>query len=151
MPHLYHYITVYDKRTGRTTTEKHYSGGPQWGARGETWWSTYRFVARLSVYPLHDDSCTLAVSLSHCPLVLATTPTRRHAPAFLGILDTDTNTLHAHDARPVRRYQLEAFVDMVRGREPAHWITLDSSIAQMDTIDTGYEKAGLGRRMPTPE
>ena len=50
-----------------------------------------------------------------------------------------------------RRYQLEAFVDMVRGREPAHWITLDSSIAQMDTIDMVYEKAGLGRRMPTPE
>ena len=40
---------------------------------------------------------------------------------------------------------------MVRGREPAHWITLDSSIAQMDTIDMVYEKAGLGRRMPTPE
>ena len=47
MPHLYHYIAVYDKRTGTTTTEKHYSGGPQWGARGETWWSTYRCVARL--------------------------------------------------------------------------------------------------------
>ena len=45
MPHLYHYITVYDKRTGKTTTEKHYSGGPQWGARGETWWSTYRSVS----------------------------------------------------------------------------------------------------------
>ncbi|RPD59640.1 NAD binding Rossmann fold oxidoreductase [Lentinus tigrinus ALCF2SS1-6] len=90
MPHLYHYITIHDKRTGKTTTEKHYSGGPQWGNRGETWWSTYR-------------------------------------------------------------YQLEAFVDMVRGREPAHWVTLDSSIAQMDTIDMVYEKSGLGKRLPTPE
>ncbi len=49
------------------------------------------------------------------------------------------------------RYQLEAFVDMVRGREPAHWVTLDSSIAQMETIDMVYEKSGLGKRLPTPE
>ncbi|KAI8980055.1 NAD binding oxidoreductase [Trametes punicea] len=90
MPHLYHYIQVYDKRTGRTHTEKHYSGGPQWNNRGESWWSTYR-------------------------------------------------------------YQLEAFVDKVRGREPPHWVTLESSIAQMETIDTIYEKSGLGKRQPTPE
>ena len=45
MPHLYHYITIYDKRTKQTTTKKFYSGGPQWGKRGETWWSTYRCVA----------------------------------------------------------------------------------------------------------
>ncbi|KAJ2975780.1 hypothetical protein NUW54_g11674 [Trametes sanguinea] len=90
MPHLYHYIQVYDKRTGQTHTEKHYSGGPQWGNRGESWWSTYR-------------------------------------------------------------YQLEAFVDKVRGREPPHWVTLDSSIAQMETIDAIYEKSGLGKRQPTPE
>ncbi|KAI0707130.1 NAD binding Rossmann fold oxidoreductase [Earliella scabrosa] len=90
MPHLYHYITIYDKRTKQTTTEKHYSGGPQWGDRGETWWSTYR-------------------------------------------------------------YQLEAFVDMVRGRQAAHWVTLDSSIAQMETIDMIYEKSGLGKRFPTVE
>ena len=42
MPHIYHYITIYDKRTKKTTTEKHYSGGPKWGNRGEAWWSTYR-------------------------------------------------------------------------------------------------------------
>lgn len=51
-------------------------------------------------------------------------------------------------ATPAYRYQLEAFVDMVRGREPAHWVTLDSSIAQMDTIDMVYEKSGLGKRLP---
>ncbi|KAI0787439.1 NAD binding Rossmann fold oxidoreductase [Fomes fomentarius] len=90
MPHLYHYVTIYDKRTKKTTTEKHYSGGPQWKNRGETWWSTYR-------------------------------------------------------------YQLEAFVDMARGREPPHWVTLDSSIAQMETIDMVYDKSGLGKRFPTPE
>ncbi|KAL1940282.1 hypothetical protein VTO73DRAFT_9234 [Trametes versicolor] len=90
MPHLYHYVQIYDKRTGATHTEKYYSGGPLWGARGEAWWSTYR-------------------------------------------------------------YQLEAFVDKVRGREPVHWVTLESSVAQMETIDAIYEKAGLGKRQPTPE
>ncbi|KAI0368799.1 NAD binding oxidoreductase [Pilatotrama ljubarskyi] len=90
MPHLYHYIQIYDKRTAQTHTEKHYSGGPQWGSRGEPWWSTYR-------------------------------------------------------------YQLEAFVDKVRGREPPHWVTLESSVAQMETIDAIYEKSGLGKRQPTPE
>ncbi|EJF64775.1 NAD binding Rossmann fold oxidoreductase [Dichomitus squalens] len=43
MPHIYHYVTIYDKRTRKTTTEKHYSGGPKWGTRGEAWWSTYRY------------------------------------------------------------------------------------------------------------
>ncbi|OCF34183.1 hypothetical protein I317_01670 [Kwoniella heveanensis CBS 569] len=44
------------------------------------------------------------------------------------------------------RYQLEAFVDKVRGREPKHWITAEDSIAQMETIDAIYEKTGLGPR-----
>lgn len=44
------------------------------------------------------------------------------------------------------RYQLEAFVDRVRGREPAHWITLEESIAQMETIDDVYRKSGLPLR-----
>ncbi|KAI1796993.1 NAD binding Rossmann fold oxidoreductase [Ganoderma leucocontextum] len=90
MPHVYHYITIYDKRTKKTTTEKHYGGGPKWGDRGQEWWSTYR-------------------------------------------------------------YQLEAFVDMVRGKQPPHWVAPDNSIAQMETIDMVYEKSGLGRRRPTQE
>ncbi|KAI0822503.1 NAD binding oxidoreductase [Trametes gibbosa] len=90
MPHLYHYIQIHDKRTGATHTEKYYTGGPLWGARGESWWSTYR-------------------------------------------------------------YQLEAFVDKVRGRAPAHWVTLESSVAQMETIDAIYEMTGLGKRQPTQE
>lgn len=44
MPHVYHYITIYDKRTKKTVTEKHYTGGPKWEDRGEEWWSTYRCV-----------------------------------------------------------------------------------------------------------
>ena len=42
MPHIYHYIQVTDKQTGRTHTQKHYNFGPVWGPRSEPWWSTYR-------------------------------------------------------------------------------------------------------------
>lgn len=44
------------------------------------------------------------------------------------------------------RYQLEAFVDKVKGRDPVHWVTPESSIAQMETIDAIYAKAGLPKR-----
>ena len=54
MPHIYHYITIYDKRTKETTTEKHYSGGPKWGNRGEAWWSTYRYIHFRTLYILFD-------------------------------------------------------------------------------------------------
>lgn len=47
------------------------------------------------------------------------------------------------------RYQLEAFVDKVKGRTPGHWIELDDSIAQMETLDMIYEHSGLGKRMGT--
>ena len=146
MPHLYHYITVYDKRTGRTTTEKHYSGGPQWGARGETWWSTYRCVHTrlLSLSATLTGRPAVARNLEPSILIDHSSPCSIQSWSTNPDIDVDTDT-------DERRYQLEAFVDMVRGREPAHWITLDSSIAQMDTIDMVYEKAGLGRRMPTPE
>jgi predicted dehydrogenase len=44
------------------------------------------------------------------------------------------------------RYQLEAFVDKIRKKEPVHWIPLRDSIAQMMTIDAIYEKSGLPLR-----
>lgn len=93
MPHLYHYITVTNKKTGTTETFKHYhasaSGIPtKWGSRGEPWWSTYR-------------------------------------------------------------YQLEAFVDKVRGKEPVHWVSHQDSVDQVRTIDMVYEKSGLGKRRGT--
>ena len=95
MPHLYHYITVTNKKTGATETFKHYrasdSGIPtKWGSRGEAWWSTYR-------------------------------------------------------------YQLEAFVDKVRGREPVHWVSHEDSVHQMRTIDMVYEKSGFGKRRGSNE
>lgn len=50
MPHLYHYITVTEKATGKTQTMKQYSGGPLWadvdttaGKGGSRYWSTYRW------------------------------------------------------------------------------------------------------------
>jgi predicted dehydrogenase len=44
------------------------------------------------------------------------------------------------------RYQLEQFVNKVRGRNPAMWIDGKNSIAQMKMIDMAYEKSGLGPR-----
>lgn len=38
------------------------------------------------------------------------------------------------------RYQLEAFVDRVRGREPRTWISAEDSVAQMEAVERIYEK-----------
>ncbi|CAG7848257.1 D-xylose 1-dehydrogenase (NADP(+)) 2 Short=XDH 2; Flags: Precursor [Serendipita indica DSM 11827] len=44
------------------------------------------------------------------------------------------------------RYQLEAFVDRVRNRNPQHWISGDDSVAQMRALEAVYVKAGLQLR-----
>ncbi|KIK61644.1 hypothetical protein GYMLUDRAFT_96498 [Collybiopsis luxurians FD-317 M1] len=44
------------------------------------------------------------------------------------------------------RYQLEAFVDKLKGRTPQTWITREDSVANMETIEMIYEKAGIGSR-----
>ncbi|WEW61792.1 hypothetical protein PRK78_007288 [Emydomyces testavorans] len=89
MPHVYHYISVTDKRTGKTEYFTQKAGGPVWGDKwttggkgGKPYWSTYR-------------------------------------------------------------WQLEAFVDKVRGKEPPCWVAGEDSIAQMETIDAIYRAAGL--------
>lgn len=38
------------------------------------------------------------------------------------------------------RYQLEAFVDRLRGREPQIWISGEDSVAQMAAVERIYEK-----------
>ena len=38
------------------------------------------------------------------------------------------------------RYQLEAFVDRVRGRDPQTWISGEDSIEQMAAVEKIYEK-----------
>jgi hypothetical protein len=44
------------------------------------------------------------------------------------------------------RYQLEALVDKIRGREPKTWLTKEDSVATMEWIERIYEKNGLGPR-----
>jgi len=44
------------------------------------------------------------------------------------------------------RYQLEAFVDRVRGRAPQTWVSREDSVANMEWIEKIYEKAGIGSR-----
>ena len=85
MPHVYHYIAITDKVTGKTRYEKHYVDGPEWKDRGKPYWSSYR-------------------------------------------------------------YQLEAFVDKIRRKNPPHWIAHRDSVAQMQTIDEIYHKSGLAIR-----
>lgn len=38
------------------------------------------------------------------------------------------------------RYQLEAFVDRLRGRKPQTWVTREDSVANMEWIEKIYEK-----------
>ncbi|KZW00169.1 NAD(P)-binding protein [Exidia glandulosa HHB12029] len=44
------------------------------------------------------------------------------------------------------RYQLEAFVDKVKGRNPHYWMEADDSVKQMEAIESVYAKSGLGSR-----
>ncbi|RMZ66112.1 fad binding domain-containing [Pyrenophora seminiperda CCB06] len=47
------------------------------------------------------------------------------------------------------RYQLEAFVDRIKGRDVQYWVTGEDSIQQMRMVDMAYEKSGLGLRPTT--
>jgi hypothetical protein len=40
------------------------------------------------------------------------------------------------------RYQLEAFIDKVRGRTPEHWYDAQDSITNMQWIEAIYEEVG---------
>ncbi|KAL4756503.1 Gfo/Idh/MocA family protein [Aspergillus foveolatus] len=90
MPHLYHYISVKEKLTGRLSTYRQYAGGPVWGSHevsvggkgGKSGWSTYR-------------------------------------------------------------WQLEAFVEKVRGGNPPVWVENEESVVQMEVIDQLYRAAGM--------
>ncbi|KAF8262004.1 NAD(P)-binding protein [Lactarius quietus] len=44
------------------------------------------------------------------------------------------------------RYQLEAFVDKLRGRTPEHWYDAQDSIANIEWIEAVYKETGLGSR-----
>ncbi|KAK3988688.1 hypothetical protein QBC44DRAFT_292315 [Cladorrhinum sp. PSN332] len=44
------------------------------------------------------------------------------------------------------RYQLEAFVNKIKGRETQFWVSGEDSLKQMKMVDMAYEKSGLGLR-----
>ncbi|KAJ7781863.1 NAD(P)-binding protein [Mycena maculata] len=44
------------------------------------------------------------------------------------------------------RYQLEAFINKVKGRPPHVWVTKEDSIKNMEVIESVYAKSGLGSR-----
>lgn len=43
VPNLGHSITITDKASGNKKVEKAFVDGDQWGNRGESWWTTYRW------------------------------------------------------------------------------------------------------------
>ncbi|KAI0833492.1 NAD-P-binding protein [Trametes gibbosa] len=48
------------------------------------------------------------------------------------------------------RYQLEAFVDKVQGRTPWAWITPETTITGIETLERIYAKSGLPPRFASP-
>ncbi|KZV62812.1 NAD(P)-binding protein [Peniophora sp. CONT] len=44
------------------------------------------------------------------------------------------------------RYQLEAFIEKLRGKKPFHWFDAEDSIANITWIENVYEATGLGSR-----
>ncbi|KAH9000095.1 NAD-P-binding protein [Lactarius akahatsu] len=47
------------------------------------------------------------------------------------------------------RYQLEAFIDKLRGRTPEHWYDAQDSITNLEWIEAVYKETGLGPRPPS--
>ena len=44
------------------------------------------------------------------------------------------------------RYQLEQFVDRVKGRKTNFWVDHEDSVRNTELVDMAYEKSGLGPR-----
>lgn len=44
------------------------------------------------------------------------------------------------------RYQLEAFVDQVKGRKPATWLSAEDAVSNIKWVENVYAKTGLGSR-----
>ena len=54
-PQYGHSITIEDTVTGVTSTQKHWSFGPAWGAISESWWGTYRYQLEAFVMKLKGE------------------------------------------------------------------------------------------------
>jgi predicted dehydrogenase len=62
--HTYiNYITIHNKETGVSHTQKHYNFGPKWGPRSEPWWSTYRYMLEAFVAKVKGEEPPHWVSL----------------------------------------------------------------------------------------
>ncbi|KAK4893770.1 hypothetical protein LTR49_028465 [Elasticomyces elasticus] len=72
-PWLDHTITVTDRKTGKTTKHQAYVDGPQWGKRGQRWWTTYRYQLEAFVDRVRavqgGQSLAEAVDLNRLPWV----------------------------------------------------------------------------------
>ena len=44
------------------------------------------------------------------------------------------------------RYQLEAFVDKIKGKQPKHWTEMDDALGMAEMTDRVYEKAEMPKR-----
>ena len=58
----------------------------------------------------------------------------------LGDLSLRFSDIHIDDSY---RYQLEAFVDKVRGRTPHAWVSEEDSVNQMKAVEMVYEKVSM--------
>ena len=45
------------------------------------------------------------------------------------------------------RYQLEAFIDKIRGRDPEHWVDAQDSITNLEWIEAVYKEVGCSHRV----
>lgn len=62
---------------------------------------------------------------------------------FWGNVITSTGEKGGNQYWSTYRWQLEAFVDAVKGKTPAFWVANQESVWQMETIDAMYQAAGL--------
>lgn len=59
----------------------------------------------------------------------------------------DVDLINCHDMLCRYRFQLEAFVDQVRGRKPRTWVSAQDSIDNMKTVEMIYAKVGATCRV----
>ncbi|KAI0043356.1 NAD(P)-binding protein [Auriscalpium vulgare] len=63
-----------------------------------------------------------------------------------GVTKTRTEKAYGNYGWTTYRYQLEAFVDKIRGRTPDHWYDAQDSVSNLRWIERIYEATGLGSR-----
>jgi predicted dehydrogenase len=109
---------------------------------------------KFGILPLPDISFTVkleggTVEMSNFvmpTLYHSITITSRDKPTQVEKVYKYANGTKGEDWWSTYRFQLEAFVDRVHGKEPATWISEEDSIANMAWIEAIYDKTGLGSR-----